>query len=189
MFTLAPILSPEKRKIVVVTDQATVRTRNRTSVFLKSMAALLATAITGFVFVQKGDKHRSELNKIDGLVVSIDNSHERYAGYDTAEYRYLLIDFYSRPFQLFIGKDALDLKPAFENIDRLRISDTITIYYDENSESGASAVNHLAYFIDRGNENIFTRGNPVKYMVYGLISFCGLIMTVLIILKLTGRIV
>lgn len=157
-------------------------------VFNKSIVALVFCIIISLIYVQKGDKERSAFQSVSGVLLSLQNIHERYSGKDTSKYRYIEIDRYPQPFQIFIGKSAGDFKPTYEQIGNLKPGDSLTIYFDESNRTRNEAVNNLAYFIDRGSETIFIKGNSIKTLIYGLIVFCIGFIILLIFLKLKGMI-
>ena len=163
-------------------------TKQRAPIFIKSIGTLAVCIVLSLVYVQKGDKQRSAFQKISGNIISIDNSDERYAGKDTSKFRYISIDNFPKPFEIFIGKSTGDFKPTFEQVDNLKVGDSLTVYFDESNKSKNDPVNRLAYFIDRGSEVIFIHGNSIKSLIYGLIIFCALFMIVLVILKKKGKI-
>ena len=163
--------------------------KQKTPIFKKSILSLAFCIVITLIYVQKGDKDRNAFQKISGTVISIDNTNERYAGKDIAKFRYIQIDIFLLPFQIFIGKSTGDFKPKYEQIDNLKAGDSVTIYFEETNKTKNDAVNNLAYFIDRGNEVVFIKGNSIKVLLYGLIIFCGLLMVLLIILKKRGKII
>ena len=163
-------------------------TKQRAPIFLKSIGTLAVCIVLSLVYVQKGDKERSAFRNISGKIISKDNSNERYSGKDTSKFRYILIDNFPKPFEIFIGKSTGDFKPSFEQVDLLKVGDSLTVFFDETTKSKNAPVNRLAYFIDRGSEVIFIKGNSIKSLIYGLIIFCALFMIVLVILKKKGKI-
>ena len=52
-----------------------------------------------------------------------------------------------------------------------------------NNRTKNDVVNNPAYFIDKGSEVIFMKGNSIKSLIYGLVIFCALFIVVLVILK------
>ena len=150
---------------------------------------MVLVIIAGIYFLQRDNKPKTSFQKIAGRVVSISKTNDNYPGKDAAKYRYLQIDNYEKPFELFVGKSAGDFKPLFENIDGLSTGDSVTIYFDETYQTSAAPVNNLAHFIDRGKEPFFIEGNSKKHLLYGIIIFCILFIPVLYILKKKGKII
>lgn len=139
-------------------------------------------------YLVRAQKTKSQLEWIAGQVVAITNTNDHYPGKDSTKFRYLSISNYPKPFQLFIGKDRGDFKPAFQQIDKIRVADTITVYFIEDDNTLNAPVNNLVFFIDRGQETLFIQGNPKRYLLYGLIAFCVCFILVLTILKTKGKI-
>lgn len=162
--------------------------KQKAVIFKKSVLALVFCSVLCLIYVQKGDKDRSYFQSVSGILRSLQNTHERHAGFDTSRYRYIQIDNYPQPFQIFIGNNATDFKPTYQNIDKLKPGDSLTIYFEENYRTRSEAVNNLAYFIDRGSETIFIKGNSIKSLIYGLVIFCAVFIVFLIFLKVKGKI-
>ena len=162
--------------------------KSKTPVFKKSIVALLFAIVTCFFFLQRADKAKTSFSKSNGVIISLNKVNDNYPGKDSLKFRYLQIDNYPKPFELFIGKNAGDFKPKFENIDNLKLGDSITVYFDESYKTQNKPVNNLVYFIDKGQESFFIEGNSKKNLIYGIIVFCLIFILVLLILKKKGRI-
>ncbi len=87
--------------------------KQKKAIFKQSIIALTACIIISLFYAQKGDKEKNYFQSISGILVGLQNTHERFSGKDTAKYRYLEIDNYPQPFQVFIGKETGDFKPKF----------------------------------------------------------------------------
>jgi hypothetical protein len=157
-------------------------------IFWKSIFSMVFVIFISLFLAQRAYKNKASFQRIDGVIISLENTHEHFEGKDTAKFRYLAIDKYPKPFQLFIGKAKGDFKPKFEHIDDLNIGELVTIYFDENNNTKNDPVNNLAYFIDRGQEPIFVKGNFEKYLAYGLMGFCVIFMLILLLLRRKGKI-
>lgn len=94
---------------------------------------------------------------------------------------------YPKYFKLLIGEDIDGSKPDFQKIDKLKVGDTITTYYDEIVLSDDSNVSRSAYFIDKNDKPYFIRGkqNTIGYYIIGL---CLSVIVGSYFLKKTGRI-
>jgi hypothetical protein len=157
-------------------------------IFKTSVSALAVCILTCLIYSQKGDKKKSSFQNTSGILLSVQNTHERFSGKDTSKYRYLEINNYPQPFQVFIGKNTGDFKPKLEKIDNLNIDDSITIYFEENNKTQMASVNNRTYFIDRKNEAIFIKGNAIKNWIYGIAIFCAAFIFFLFFLKTKGKI-
>ncbi len=87
------------------------------------------------------------------------------------------------------GNSAGDFKPTCKLIGNLKMSDGITVYFEENNNNWNAPVDSLAYFIDRGQQVIFVTGNPIKCLIYRSIGFCTISILLPILLKYKDKIV
>lgn len=158
-------------------------------IFKKSISALLFSIVACLFYFQQSDKPKNYYSKVTGTLVSVENYNDNYPGNDTLKFRYLLIDNYPKPFELYIGKGAGDFKPKFENIDNLKIGDILTIYFSESYKTQRRPVNNRVFFIDKGQVPFFIEGNSKKNLIYGIIAFCAVFILIIIILKVSGKIV
>jgi hypothetical protein len=133
-------------------------------------------------------KAKSELQRVDGTIIHISNAHEQYPGKDSTRFRFIEIDRYPKPFELFIGQGVGDFSAEFEHSDHLGMGDSITVYYRETEKTTAAPTNNLVHYIDRGNESIFVLGNAKKSLIYSIIVFCIALSLVLAILKYAGKV-
>jgi LPXTG-motif cell wall-anchored protein len=161
----------------------------KSSIFKSGVSALSLSLIAFIFFLIRGEKPKDAFQQIRGIVIELTNIHESYPRKDTSKYRYLLVDSYEKPFQLFVGKSRWDFKPKLERIDDLEPGDTVTVFFEETFKTENAPVNNLVYYIDRGQEAIFIEGNSKKNLLYGLIGFCILMIIVLILLKRKNKII
>jgi hypothetical protein len=157
-------------------------------VFGRTMTALVILIISLLVYLLSAGKPKTAFTRVDGIITSITNSNEHYPGKDSSLYRYIEIDSYPKPFEIFVGKAAGDFKAELEHIAYLKAGDTVSIYFKETAKTATAAVNNLARFIDRGSEPIFKEGNSKRMLIYALIAFCTLFGLVLLLLKGMGKI-
>jgi len=87
------------------------------------------------------------------------------------KYRYLEIDGYPYPFEIFVGNEPGDFKPKYERIDNLKQGDTVSIFYYETENTKNEGINRFIQFIDKDGQSFFERGNSNKLMG---IAFIGL---------------
>ena len=163
--------------------------KEKQPIFKKSISGLLFAIALSVFFVQRGDKSKASFDNVTGTIISFEKTNENYPRRDSSKFRYLRVESYPKPFEIFVGKDAGDFKPKFENVDNLQIGDIITVYYAEDGKTQKAAVNNLVYFIDKGKEVVFIEGNSKKNVIYGLIGFCLITILILVILKWKGKII
>lgn len=153
------------------------------------MLGVFTILFLGFGILTRGQKSKQEFYSVQGAIVGIEKTLEGYPNRHEGKMRYLVVAEYPKPFELFIGKEAGDFKPAFEQLDMLRKGDIVTIYYDEETNTQTDdSINRLAQFIDKGQQPYFIRGNHDKYGGYAAIAMGALIGVSLLLLKKTGKI-
>ena len=162
--------------------------KSKKIIFKSAVTTLVLCIFLGLFVAERASKDKTSFNKSTGVLIGIDNFNENFAGKDTSKFRYLQISSYSKPFQIFIGKSKGDFKPTLEKINNLKIGDSIVVYFDEDNKTQNSPVNNLAYFIDKGKEAVFIKGNFEKYLGYGIAIFCGVFILLLIFLKMKQKI-
>lgn len=158
-------------------------------IFLKSVGGFLFAILLGVIVFIRAEKKKSSFINVNGIITFIGNSPENLPANDSSKFRYLQVDNYPKTFELFIGKRSGDFKPEFEKIDVLKTGDSVTVYFDENFKTQQDPINRLAYYIDRGQEVIFIKGNFEKYIAYFIIGFSTLFILLLLVLKRKGRII
>lgn len=146
---------------------------------------MIGVIILSVFLYLRADKEKTTFDKISGRVIYFEHSYENFPNRDKDKYRYLALNNYPTVFEVFVGKDAGDFKPRFEQIDLLKKGDEITIYFDDSEDH----INRLAYFIDRGSEPIFIKGTWEKGFAYFLVGLAIGILILLIALKRRGKIV
>jgi hypothetical protein len=160
----------------------------RNPIFGKSISAMLISIALLVLYLLNANKPKTAFTRVDGIITSITNTNEHYPGKDSSRYRYIKIDNYPKPFEIFTGKAAGDFKAELEHIVYLSPGDVVTIYFKETANTEAAAVNNLARFIYRGEDPIFVEGNSKKMLIFALICFCTLFSVVLLLLKRMGKI-
>jgi hypothetical protein len=163
--------------------------KSKHPVFLKSISGLIFAMALGFLLFTRSEKSKSSFQNVRGIITSFGNSNESFPDKDSSKFRYLQIGNFPKTFELFIGKGSGDFKPKFEKIDDLKIGDSVTIYFDENLKTQQDPINRLAYFIDKGEEAIFIKGDFEKYLAYFIIGISLISILTLVMLKRKGKII
>ena len=136
----------------------------------KYFKIIVGCIITAYVFFPIS-KNKTNLNMVNGIVLSLKNTLLHYEGKDSSNYRFLEITNYEKPFEIFLGKYSWDFKPDLQKVDQLKIGDSVKIWYDESFATSGSQFNNLTYFIERDGEGIYVRGKSSALKVYGLLIF------------------
>jgi hypothetical protein len=160
-------------------------------IFAKSMFGAITILILGFGILTRGQQQKQEFQRVTGPITSIGRTFPGAFNRHEEKTRYIQVANHPKVFELFIGKDPGDFSPAFENLDKLKSGDVVSVYYDEDQSRAADAaiVNRLAQFIDKGEQPYFMRGSKDTYGGYFAISAGALIGVTLLLLKKKGTIV
>ena len=150
---------------------------------------MLFTLLLCFISLYRNQKSKENFLHLTNKITNLSNSLDiqGHLNLNSEPIRYLKVKDYPKYFKLFIGEDIDGSKPFFQQIDQLKVGDTITIYYDENSLSNDINISHLVYFIYKDGKPYFIRGKQ-STMAYYLIGICLSAITVSYFLKKTGRI-
>ena len=132
--------------------------KSKQPIFARAVGAAVLCFLFSFYLFHRATKDKSDFKKVKGVVEYIGTSSPLNQNNHPPRYRYLKVEGYGRPFELFIGKETGDFSPELEKIDTLQPGDTVTVYYDENISIQNAPVNRLAYFIDLNNAPVFVKG-------------------------------
>jgi hypothetical protein len=124
-------------------------------------------------FIYRGSKEKSSYPSVTGRIISYTKRSGTPLNREFQKHRYLEIDAYPLPFDIFIGKDFGDFKPQFEQVDKLSIGDTITIYFYETQKDFKIGINRGIQFIDKKGQSYFERGSSKNAFAFGMIGFCA----------------
>ncbi|HUC79877.1 MAG TPA: hypothetical protein VMR70_03140 [Flavisolibacter sp.] len=148
---------------------------------------IFCLALSGYLFY-RANKDKNDFNHVAGVVEYIEKSSPLYSNKNPDKYRFLKVDTYQMPFELFVGKASGDFKPKLEKLDSLLPGDSIDIYYSDDLSMQDEQVNRLVYFINRGSENIFVKGPWEQYLAFVLIGLSVIVFLWVVMLKKKGRI-
>lgn len=157
-------------------------------IFVKAVAAAGLCLLFSFYLFHRATKNKRDFEQVTGVVEYIETSSPLSPNNNPARYRFLKVEGYARPFELFIGKETGDFSPELERVDAIKPGDTVTVYYDENISIQHAPVNRLAYFIDRNTISLFVKGSWDKGMAYFISSFSLVLFFWVLALKKKGKI-
>ena len=137
----------------------------------------VSVALTGLmiVYIQMNSKEKIEYEKTTGQIIYLDKQLGQLPVRDLGKYRYLEVDGYEYPFEIFVGNESGDFKPKFEKIDNLNLGDTITVFYYQTEDVQNEGINRFIQFIDKKDDSYFERGNSSKTLGAVVISICVLL--------------
>jgi len=139
------------------------------------VVSVVITVIT-IVYIQSNSKEKSEYEKNTGQITYLDKQLGNLPVRNFGKHRYLKIDSYEYPFEIFVGNESGDFKPKFEQIDKLKLGDTVTIYYYQTNDIIKDGINRFVQFMDKENISYFERGNSQKTLGVVVISICALLL-------------
>ena len=165
-----------------------MKTKKQHVIFLESISGVLLVIFIGLGLMVRGYKEKSEFEKFTGKINYLEQTFQDLPVRHAGKYRYLSIENYPAKFELFIGKDITDFKPALERIDELHPGDEIEIYFDFEEHTNDETVNRLVQYIDKSDVPYFIRGNNNRYSGFFLIVAGLMLGGIILHLKRKGRI-
>lgn len=155
-------------------------------IFYNSLFGVITLIALAFVILARGKKEKNEFYSLNGTITAIEKNYQELPIRNHGKYRYLSLDKYQKVFEIFIGKDPGDFKPALEKIDELRVGDNILVYFDEDPSD--TRINRLIQFIDKDTSPYYIRGSHDKTFGYLLIVAALMMGMLLIVFKNQGKI-
>lgn len=141
-------------------------TKPKPPIFDIAVVSLIFCFLMSVYLFYTAVKSKLAFPSIKGVVESIGNKSSIYPNKNPDKYRYLKLEGFPKPFEIFVGKEAGDFTPALDKLDSIKPGDTLVIYYDDNPLVKNAPVNRMAFFIDRGKEPVFVKGSWGKYIAY-----------------------
>ena len=83
-------------------------------IFSKTITGLLLSfVLSGFLLI-RANKHKQDFDHVEGVIEYIEKTSPLYPNKNPDKYRFLKVDTYNKPFELFVGKASGDFKPKLE---------------------------------------------------------------------------
>jgi hypothetical protein len=120
--------------------------------------------IMGILIMNRSSKPKTDYKKITSSIVFIGKQFRELPYRDIGKFRYLKIEDYPFPFEIFIGNESGDFKAKSEKLDSLKIGDNISVYFYETANTRQEGINRFAQFIEKDNELYFERGNSNRIL-------------------------
>jgi hypothetical protein len=162
--------------------------KETTKIFYKLIIGCIVIIAFGFFLSIRSGKEKSDFNRVTG---KIDFFEKTYGNLKKRDHRFIHVTDYELVFDLFIGKQTGDFSPQFEQLDKLKIGDEITVYYADKTplqKNQNLRLNKTVQFIDKSGKAFFVRGNKDKYGAYFFIGIGIFTMIILLIGKKLGKI-
>tara|TARA_A100000171_G_scaffold53120_2_gene77167 strand:- start:1224 stop:1733 length:510 start_codon:yes stop_codon:yes gene_type:complete len=155
-------------------------------IFKKSLVACILIIGFGVYISIRGSKEKSEFENVTGRIDYFDTTFDEINYNHKGNHRFIHIVDSPQIFDIFVGKEPGDFGPKFEQLDKLKIGDEITVYHANKTPLQRNQdvrFNKTVQFIDKNGEAYFIRGNKDKYGGYILVGVGVLISIALLILK------
>ncbi len=160
-------------------------------IFKKSLLACVLIVGFGIYLSIRGSKEKAEFENVSGKIDYFDKTFGEINYRNKGNHRFIHIVDFPLVFDIFVGNEPGDFGPKFEQLDKLKIGDEITVYYAEKTPLQRNQdlrFNKTVQFIDKNGEAYFIRGNKDKYGGYFFIGIGILLALTLLILKQIGKI-
>jgi len=144
--------------------------------------------IIALCFFTLFNQQKSRLNIIEDRVRSVEQQYQGHPNRHIGKYRYILLENYPIPVEIFIGKDAGDFKPKLEQIDDLKPGDIIKVHYATSTEAGSNEMIRTTELIEREGKPVFIAGSATKIILYTCIGLGLAIGITVLVLKQQRRI-
>lgn len=142
----------------------------------------------GIHLILRGTAAKEEFQSASGSIVYLSNKLGDLPKRHKGKYRYLIIDSYEYPFQIFIGQEAMDFSPKYQNIDEMLQGDQITVYFDESNDLNRVGLNKRVQFIEKADHLYFERGSKDKYGGIGFLCVSPMFILWALYMKRKGKI-
>ncbi|WP_035562208.1 hypothetical protein [Hymenobacter sp. IS2118] len=158
---------------------------------MKYIASAVFILFFGFLLLTRSGKSKAEFNRISGPVTYFQKHLPGHIDRHDADsaMRYLRISGFPKTFTFFVGKDWGDFKPEFEQLDKIKRDDTLTVYFADELDfqaHKADEINTDAQFVDRSSTPYFIRGSKDRLGAYFFLGVGSVLLITLIILLKRG---
>jgi hypothetical protein len=123
----------------------------------------LAIMITSILHVRFNSKQKEEYDYVQGRITYLDQEMGDLPSRDKGKYRYLIVDTYPFPFEIYADDQA-------NKIDNLNIGDQVSIFFYETRYTKSDRVNRYIQYLEKEGMVYFKRDNLQKITGYILIT-------------------
>ncbi|HTN16380.1 MAG TPA: hypothetical protein VL092_01770 [Chitinophagaceae bacterium] len=153
--------------------------------FLKSMWGVLGLICLAVYGLLCFTKKKEDLVK--GKIEFVGQTYEQLPSRHAGKYRFIKVEGFGKPFEVFVGKDAGDFKPEFEQVDLLQAGDEVLVYYVAGQKDFDAV--HNVQRIESNGKAFFIAGKSTIWIMGVCLVLGVVIAIVLMILKSKGRII
>lgn len=152
---------------------------------LRGVVGVLVGVILCMIWIMYVNlKSKSAYASLTSPVISLKRGTEHYRFRDNKEFRYLKIQGYKYPFEIYISNDK-NKAVANTGVDAIETGDTITIYFYETDNTREAGINRFVQFIDKDGKMIFKRSGIVQTVGMFTIGLC--VITIIVTIELYRR--
>ncbi len=132
------------------------------------------------------DKPKSEHLHIQRRIASIAKTYQDLPSRDAGKYRYLILQNFDKPLELFIGHGRFEFAPEVDKVDQLKPGDVIDVYYEDVYKEEEQSVRRGVYTIEKNDVSFYKEGDSRKPLANGIMGIIVLTLIGLLYLKSKG---
>ncbi len=144
-------------------------------VYPRNLRGIIAVALflaAWFVWLMWVDsKPKKDYTAVTGSITFFSKQYKNFPIRDYGKYRYLKLDDYAYPFEMYFDYDTADHR--FDKVESLKPGDIITIYYYETDDTREAGINRHLQYIDKDNVQIYKRGNVSQMLGTIMLGCCA----------------
>ena len=131
----------------------------------RTLTAFSIVAIVAvIIFVNNNARDKKDYDKVTGKIIYLDKKMGEWPNRDFGKYRYLKLDNYSSPFEIYTDEQG-------KRFDSLRKGDIITSYFYVDTTFSDNNINRHLQYVEKGNKLYFERGDFRILLGYSIIGF------------------
>ncbi len=132
------------------------------------------------------DKPKSEHLHVQRRIASIAKTYQDLPSRDASNYRYLILQNFYKPLELFIGHGRFEFAPEVDKVDQLEPGDVIDVCYEDVYKEEEQSVRRGVYTIEKNNVPFYKEGNSRKPLANGIMGIIVVTLIGLLYLKPKG---
>jgi hypothetical protein len=153
------------------------------------LSGIFCLAISRYL-LETAYKDKTSFHNITGPIEFVSSRYLDLPKRDTTKFRYIKLRGYENPFEVFVGKDLGDFKPALDKTELLKRGETLTVYYEEDVvHTSGTPVNRHAYYMDLGTLPVFVSSPSQVYLAWFLMGVSILVIVIVLIGKWKGKLI
>lgn len=134
--------------------------------FRSVVAVSIFLSILFGVLIWRSSKEKKEYDHLNGKITYLDQKLGELPYRDLGLYRYLKIDSYQYPFEIYTDEQSA-------RVDSLKVGDVVDAYFYQTGDTEKIHLNRFMQFLDKDGKSYFKRGNVI--LALGIASIVMLI--------------